>query len=228
MGTYALIRSSRPPVCELQDEIIWTAAEGGQFSIRTVMPTRLFNQASWFDLIWFKGHIGKHYICAWMSFRNALKIRVLLATRGVTQEVNCPLYNSNQEDCFHLFSCCSYNTSVWNSIMLRTRSTPTSFDSIEGMARFLLNNADQSREANTTLARLCFSALAWNIWRERNRRVFQSKSKPWEVVLKETLYHIRSRTIFLNLDVSQELAALWNLPEINRTRGLNTISSFHS
>lgn len=58
-----------------------------------------------------------------------------------------------------------------------------------------------------------FPAFCWNIWQERNFRVFMQNHTTWEITLKGILDQVRTKAIFLNLDISPPLCASWNLPQ---------------
>lgn len=60
---------------------------------------------------------------------------------------------------------------------------------------------------NKTIASLCFPAVVWTIWRERNNHIFGSNSRHWESTLQSTLQQIRARASYLNFETSAPLAA---------------------
>lgn len=57
-----------------------------------------------------------------------------------------------------------------------------------------------------------FPSFASNISKERNFRIFRNKARPREEILKTVASQIRSRANFLNLDISSDLDAAWNIP----------------
>lgn len=128
------------------------------------------------------------------------------------QDANCPLCSLSHEHCFHLQGQCHFSVPIWNSIGLKLKSTARNLESIESMARSLLSCCDQSKEGNIILAKSCFPAFSWNIWQGRNIRFFQNKKSSWESILRRIMLQVRARAMFLNLDISAELVASWDLP----------------
>ena len=47
------------------------------------------------------------------------------------------------------------------------------------------------------------------------QQIFCNKKRPWVIVLKGTLNQIRSREIYINLDISDDLASAWDLASLN-------------
>lgn len=80
---FAMIRAVPLPSSEFSDEVVWTNSNDGGFSLRSaLLSSNPFpNLLEWKELVWFKGHTGKHSMCAWMAICNALETRVLLSTR---------------------------------------------------------------------------------------------------------------------------------------------------
>lgn len=85
--------------------------------------------------------------------------------------------------------------------------------SIESHIAGWVNSFGSLKDGDVTIAKLCFPALAWNIWRERNRRVFKSKERCWEFVPQEIVNQIKTHIIYLNMDLSADITAAWGLPQ---------------
>lgn len=63
------------------------------------------------------------------------------------------------------------------------------------------------------IAMQLFPTFCWNIWRERNAKVFTSKDSTLDIILRDILQWVRTKDIFLNLDFSPAIFASWNLPQ---------------
>lgn len=71
---------------------------------------------------------------------------------------------------------------------------------VEKLHSLLANNSFSSHDSQI-VPKLCFPALVWTVWQERNNIIFCSKSKSWIWILLDTQKQIRARAIFLGLDV---------------------------
>jgi zinc-binding in reverse transcriptase len=74
------------------------------------------------------------------------------------------------EDADHLFLTCPYACRIWNDILPNNMSTP---GEISEFFSFLHSVSKTTEQLVTHTAITC-----WNIWKERNIRIFQSKSIP--------------------------------------------------
>lgn len=74
-----------------------------------------------------------------------------------------------------------------------------------------LNNCDQSKHDNLTLAKLCFPTFTGAIWNERNNHIFRNKNWPWQLTLNDVLYQVGAGAILLGLHVSPFLASAWDM-----------------
>lgn len=108
--------------------------------------------------------------------------------------------------CCHLFLKCYYSSMVCCSICAKFTVNHQSCNTLEELALSLRTRCDHSKEGNLTVARLCFPALVWIVWKERNHLLFRNSSKPLQCILKNILHQIRLRATFLGLDVSSAIA----------------------
>lgn len=165
------------------------------------------------DLIWFKGFIGKHSTCAWFAIRNVLKLRSLLALRGITQDTSCSLCSNGHEEPLHLIVNCPYSATVWEKIAKMFHQRISVAVSIESHIVGQVNSFGSLKHGDVTIDKLCFPALTWNIWRERNWRVFKSKERCWEFISQEIVNQIKTCIVYLNMDLSADIAAAGDLPQ---------------
>lgn len=135
--------------------------------------------SSWVDFVWFKGRINKHSICLWMEILDGLKTRDLLTKFITISNASCFLCSSSRETSNHLFLQCDYSMRIWRGIarkfgtILNSSSTIVDFD-----------YCDISRPRNLVLAKLCFLAFVWHVWKARDARIFEGKRKPCGAVLR--------------------------------------------
>ncbi|KAL7253939.1 hypothetical protein ACSBR1_008310 [Camellia fascicularis] len=109
--------------------------------------------------------------------------------RGITDNANCPRCNHHLEDVEHLLRDCTYSKFVWNESM-------GSYQSSRAMLRplnvWLKSNLRNSMDVSPDWG-IIFAVTIWQIWKERNRKVFYDIDPSWQ------------RTIFLTFNYVDEI-----------------------
>lgn len=100
---------------------------------------------------------------------------------------------------------------VSSSITRKFSISPASEGSFDVQLWLLPSLCDKSRSGNVNLAKLCFPALVWNIWSERNNRIFKGEMKSPDCPLHEIVHEVSSRASFLCIHVSDDLGTAWGL-----------------
>lgn len=144
------------------DEVVWTASESGNFSMKHASVDLVTHelQLPLANCVWFSGCIKKHSVCLWFAMRNGLKTKSLLLQRNIQVREDCAFCNREVENVMHLFVHCSYSSAIWADIELKFyvgRST-SSFNSLEDVVQHLMHECDHSAKDNITLAKLYLPA----------------------------------------------------------------------
>ena len=100
---------------------------------------------------------------------------------------------------------------TWDSIVASFGTTAQRDKPIVDQMGDFLSKCNHRNEDDLTVAKLCFPAFTWHIWRERDNQIFRNKARLWEAVLHDTKAQIRSRANCLNREVSSHIAAAWDL-----------------
>lgn len=114
----------------------------------------------------------------WMAVLKGLETRDLWTKRITIPGLSCDLCNSSNERCSILFLDYSYNGRIWDSIVQKFKYAYRTADSIVEKVEQFLSDCDKSNDGNTVLAKLCFLAFVWNVWREWNSRIFKKIFSP--------------------------------------------------
>ena len=117
------------------------------------------------------------YVRAWMAFSNGLKTKAVLASKNIITEICCVFCNSSQEDVNRSFIFCMYSILIWDSITSKFGIRMQGSSCMVDMLRDFMSKCDQCREGNMTLSKLCFPAFVWNVWQERNNRIFRAEER---------------------------------------------------
>ena len=119
-------------------------------------------------MLWFPPCSPKMATCLQKDIDNSLPTKSRLAQFGILQNTNCSLCDARIEDKAHLFFDCPFSKYLWE-LCLSAHKRPDTWSSL------LIKEQFSSKLKTYKLARLVFSATIWHIWRERNRRIFNSQ-----------------------------------------------------
>lgn len=113
-----------------------------------------------------------------------------------------------------------HSSSIWRQIAGKfSKNCLVGADLKQHLSLFLTSSGCDT-EGDRTLARLCFAAFVWFVWRDRNYRIFRQEIKPVQCTLDEILNQVRYKIIFLNMELSAQIAAHWNFPpRLTQQRG---------
>ena len=121
----------------------------------------------------------------WLAIQNRLWTADRLAARGCPNQQYCPLCMSTNESAIHLFAHCRYSKRIWEAVRSWTHGK---FPSCEGW-----NNMDSVVQrwltVGTSTASPCKAVrsmtllVTWELWRERNARIFEHQYKSRTVLI---------------------------------------------
>ncbi|XP_020249193.1 uncharacterized protein LOC109826575 [Asparagus officinalis] len=137
----------------------------------------------WFMTVWDSKNYPKHSFILWLAVLNRLQTKDRLLRRGIIQSAQCCLCSSAQESRSHLFFECYFSSGVWNNILdwLQFRWKACNWDII--LAWF--NNSLRGRGFKQSVKRLALAASIYCIWKERNNRIFNLKSRNVDQVTRD-------------------------------------------
>uniref|UniRef100_A0A0A9GFD1 Reverse transcriptase zinc-binding domain-containing protein n=1 Tax=Arundo donax TaxID=35708 RepID=A0A0A9GFD1_ARUDO len=165
------------------DVMLWRWTNAGQYSAKSAYLIQFQGSFDQFNAqeIWKANAQPKHKFFAWQMVQNKLLTADRLAARNWPCNQICRLCDQEEETAFHLCIQCSFTKEVleiirvWTNGMLRP---PEINDvSVQTWWNNMLRRcpAEQRKRA----AAVGIVSL-WNVWKERNRRVFLSEdSTTW-------------------------------------------------
>ena len=131
------------------------------------------------------GHPPSVIFFAWLVTQNRIWTADRLQQRGWPNCDRCPLCNQVQESAAHLLFKCRFSTRVWNEVFawlgLNIPTTPwLQFNTVKSWWDALLTNNSQPTKALSSLLLL----VGWELWKERNARVFRNKAAPLAIIMR--------------------------------------------
>ncbi|XP_020261420.1 uncharacterized protein LOC109837536 [Asparagus officinalis] len=137
------------------------------------------------DTVWEKLNYPKHSFIMWLAIQDKLLTQDRLHKRGIIQSNQCLLCEGAvAESRNHLFFDCNFSNCVWNGIM-------------EWLKFKLRGKGSKQR-----IKRLALTATIYNIWRERNARIFKEEFRSVEQLIKAI--KVDTWTILLNSSLPDE------------------------
>ena len=137
------------------------------------------------QIIWKTWAPPKCKTFAWLVMQNRIWTSDRLQRRGWPNHGNCPLCNQVQESAAHLLFKCRFSSRIWTNILSWSGfhgiypSQWTNFDDVKEWWSHIALGTDRARKAMAFLLML----VTWEIWKERNARIFQNHNKSNETSL---------------------------------------------
>ncbi|KAG9449626.1 hypothetical protein H6P81_009591 [Aristolochia fimbriata] len=164
------------------DSLIWSPSMDGSFTVASAYSVLLpSSDAHVSRRAWQLSAPPKVQFFNWSALHGKILTRDVLARRG--QQLNslfCPLCDTWMETTNHLLLHCEYTWKIWTWFVEQFNC---SWVVPNSLASLLTASPPPHLSTMGLLMWRCLAAfLPWAIWGERNRRVFQTKSKQWEEV----------------------------------------------
>ena len=134
-------------------------------------------------------------LAMWLFIRRRVWTADRLQRRGLPHPASCSFCGSVEENAQHLFMGCAVVNIIWGQILSWAniqRVTPSIQDNLREWwvhTRVLFTGTTR-RKLDTMIV-----LVAWEVWRERNRRVFDKIVKPINVLIE----HIKNEAKQWNL-----------------------------
>nr|CAD1829821.1 unnamed protein product [Ananas comosus var. bracteatus] len=162
-----------------QDSLSWRWNSSGRFSVHSATDFLTFDGITNCNLpfLWKLKISLRVKLFLWLAERNKILTADNLVKRGWHGPIICVLCNTDAESLEHIMHHCSYTTSLWYWLMgrltitLAWRSTAP-----EGLATHWCRlRRMESGQDRTILDLGIAAAYYWEIWKERNRRIFDNR-----------------------------------------------------
>jgi hypothetical protein len=171
---------------EDEDDITWNLMDNGQYSASSVYEAQFFGlvYSDMYTLVWKAWATPKAKHHAWLALQDHLWTADRLEKRGWPNCGLCPFCNQVLESTNHLFVNCRFSIHIcellkeWIGIHGIYPRQWVALN-INEWWKLLTAGPTPQRKALATLMLLTL----WELWNERNARVFRNKSSPSFVVL---------------------------------------------
>ncbi|XP_071681789.1 uncharacterized protein [Lolium perenne] len=180
------------------DSIRWRGEASGEYTTRSAYLLQFSGSISsdFCTSIWQCWAPGKCKFFMWTAALDRILTADVLQRRGWENNYFCPLCFRNLETPWHLLTECAWARRVWSALATCSNLPalqPASWEGTTTLSEWLclLGTTVDKRKGVQSLILLA----AWEIWQERNRRIFQKE----ELSVEALIVRIRDE------------AALWNM-----------------
>ena len=147
------------------------------------------------EYIWKAESEGKHKFFAWLLVQSKILTADKLMSRHWTCNPVCSLCNHEQETAAHLVLHCHFARQIWDKLAdwsehLVTPPQP-GIRIVDWWQKELVQLPNKTRKTKAGLMMYCAS----NLWKERNRRVFEQTTKNLAEVMQEIKLEVNTRIL---------------------------------
>jgi hypothetical protein len=179
---------------DVEDDISWKLTANGQYSAASAYKMQFLGliESSMYKIVWKAWAPPKAKNHAWIALQNRLWTADRLRKRGWENCGLCTLCKQTEETCDHLFVHCRFTIRIWRLIevwlgLQGLQTAQWTNLSISEWWSLLAEGASPNRKGLASLTLL----VVWEIWKERNARVFRNKLSPSFVILDAIKCEVR-------------------------------------
>jgi hypothetical protein len=171
------------------DTIIWKLTTSGRYSAASAYKAQFAGTTTigYMGMVWEIWAPPKCKFFAWLILQNRVWTADCLATCGWPNCGNCPLCNSVPESAAHLLFQCTFSISLWTMVKDWFQLQDFHPDAWQGFQDVkawwfaIVHDGLGRRKAMASLTML----VVWELWNERNARIFNNKSATPTIVMSK-------------------------------------------
>ncbi|XP_075083705.1 uncharacterized protein LOC142167450 [Nicotiana tabacum] len=123
----------------------------------------------------------------WLQLQDKLLTTDRLAKWGIALDLECVMFHTQPESRNHLFMDCDFTRAVWNRILLWLQKQERPTIGWDQHVAWIIQNV-KGRTQQAHIFKSVYAECVYAIWMERNQRIFEKKSRNWEIIAREIAY----------------------------------------
>jgi hypothetical protein len=167
----------------------WLPTKQGQFSLKSawsIFRTK-HTEFEWSTVVWDKSCAPKMSTCAMLAIRDKLQTKYKISKWLPNIDKKCVLCSNQMEDINHLFFQCSYSRQVLDALLPKLNiQLNTNYD-INSLLNSILQAQNKMKSPIKSIFNIFFTTIIWNIWGERNNRVFKGLEQPFQLRINQII-----------------------------------------
>jgi hypothetical protein len=170
-------------VDNIEDDISWRLTDDGQYNTKSAYEVQFIGStlSTLHKSVWKNWAPPKIKFFIWLVYQNRIWTADRLAKRGWPNCGMCPLCKCCIESADHLFVHCRFTLRLWNKakewLGLHMLSTNNWAD-LSFPEWWNMSTSGNGRRGLATF----FMLVIWEVWNERNDRVFKNKQAPLQII----------------------------------------------
>jgi len=181
-------------VAEGQDQLRWGNNKEGTFNLKEAKSILLELNPLVLDKIWQNlwRHQGwmKIKLFMWVVYHRKILTWDNIRKRGVQGPSRCLLCEDQEETLEHLLNNCIFTSWLWDLFVVIFQQSDRDIRSIISTLINWRKNFSDNEILNSAWA-LVPSFIIWNVWKERNKRIFKGEKKPPQHLLELILKRLK-------------------------------------
>ncbi|KAI4973360.1 hypothetical protein ZWY2020_029068 [Hordeum vulgare] len=172
-----------------RDSITWKLTNDGTYSARSAYNFQFEGLVSsdMYTAVWRSWAPTKCKIFLWMALQCKILTADVLLSRGWDNNYFCPLCIRSLETTSHLLYECPWSRKVWDGLAVAANLTslnPQSWLAETTLREWFPSLTDYVMEERRKKGAKALAILiCWELWLERNRRIFQQKELPVPILI---------------------------------------------
>ncbi|GJS37025.1 RNA-directed DNA polymerase, eukaryota, reverse transcriptase zinc-binding domain protein [Tanacetum coccineum] len=169
-----------------------------------------FPMVQWWKVIWFSQCIPKHSFIVWLAIQDRLTTMDKISKWGDYAVNRCSLCCQACEDINHLLFQCPFSREVWTKVKELAGFNFNRFDLMDII--YYMIDAGIGNNIRSIVRRVAFSASIYNIWIERNGRIFRDVKRSCEDVINKIVDTVKHKIIGLTVKDSpavRDIEKIW-------------------
>ncbi|XP_026451921.1 uncharacterized protein LOC113352278 [Papaver somniferum] len=156
--------------------VIWNVSKSAEFSVKETYKSLLPHKEyiTWNSLVWFRFRIPRPSFIAWVTLHGKLMIRDKLVQWKVITISSCLLCDAAEENENHLFHGSEFAGQVWSGLILKMGYLREICSTWQEEIQWYVSHF-WGKSCVALIKLLIFNSFIYNIWRERNSRIFEVK-----------------------------------------------------
>ena len=179
-----------------QDQITWRWTPDGTYTSKSAYNAQFLGSFSNFrgENVWRADAEGKHKFFAWLLIQSKILTADKLLARQWPCNPLCPLCNLVPETASHLILHCQFAQQVW--ALLETWTLSIIGKPVQGLDVMTWWEKELAHlpKKDRRLKAAVMIYGAWNIWKARNKKVFEQKNMNPGEVLQEIKFEMQCRS----------------------------------
>ena len=172
---------------DIEDSIIWTLSPNGCYSASSAYKAQFMTAlpCSFGSIVWKTWAPPKCRFFAWLAVQNRLWTADRLAKRGWPHQPSCQLCRCSPETARHMLFECRYSKRIWSAAASWLSCPELLLNMGSGRSKVVdyWQALARSPSSSPKGLKTAIMLITWEIWKERNERVFNKKSSLPVVVM---------------------------------------------